>query len=308
MTLKKILSIPVLISLLSGLVTATASNYDCGTTGLKLLSLTETSVKLQYTVKGLQVVEFGICCGKNPGPVAKTDPTKTAYEGDARDIPTDVQFKASFTGLDEGTTYYARAYMVSKGNPVCYSDEISFTTERSQDFSYLLNGPKTDYYPNGKIARTYNLENGAVNGSVKTYSDSGKIVSDQNVVNGIPEGFTRGYFPNGQISDELFFRNGIQTGPSKKYYPDGTLKEDNMCSGEPDRLTCQMKSYYENGGLKSESSMSNGEFVYAITYDREGRVTSEQKPGSIISYWYDDDGSKHTSINGEKCQCAKCNR
>ncbi len=36
----------------------------------------------------------------------------------------------------------------------------------------------------------------------------------------------------------------------------------------------------------------------AISYDKEGRITSEEKDGNITSYWYEKDGKKHTIING----------
>ena len=218
----------------------------------------------------------------------------------------DVSFRESVTDLDSATTYYARAYIIDSGGKVYYSEEISFTTEKKEDFSSLLNGPKTEYYPNGTVARRYSVKDGVPYGSYKSYSDSGHIVSDQYLVDGVPNGMTRTFYSNGQTRSEVQYVDGLPQGERKEFFENGNIKTESMCSGEMDRLSCQIKSYYEEGGLKSESSTSNGEFVYSVTYDKEGRVTSEQKPGQVVSYWWDRDGAQHSSINGERCQCSKC--
>ena len=280
---------------------------SCSATGLKASSVTETKANLSYSVKGVQVTGFGVCYGKTESPSLRNSTIIKTYVGEARDIPMGVSFKESVTDLDTATTYHARAYIIDSGGKVYYSEDISFTTEKKEDFSSILNGPKVDYYPNGQVARRYTVRDGVPQGSYKSYSDSGKIVSDQYLVDGVPNGMTRTFFSNGNVRSEVQYVDGLPQGQSREFYQNGNIKSQSMCSGEMDKLTCQTTQYYEEGGVKSESAMAEGEFVYAITYDNEGRVTSEQKPGSTISYSYDNDGWKHTSINGEKCQCARCN-
>jgi antitoxin component YwqK of YwqJK toxin-antitoxin module len=279
----------------------------CSATGLKTSSVKETKASLGFSVKGTQVTGFGICYGKNQSPSLRNSEIIKSYTGEPRDIPMDVSFKESVTDLDTATTYYARAYIIDNGGKVYYSEEISFTTEKKEDFSSLLNGPKTEYYPNGKVARRYSVKDGVPDGSYKSYSDSGYIVFDQYLVDGVPDGMTRTFYSNGQVRSEVQYVDGLPQGESKEFYKNGNLKSESMCSGEMDKLSCQIRQYYEEGGIRSETIMSDGEFVSSVTYDKEGRVTSEQKPGLIISYWWDRDGAKHTSINGEKCQCSKCN-
>ncbi len=280
----------------------------CSATGLKASSVRETKANLGYSVKGSQVTGFGVCYGKTKEPSLRNSTIIRSYAGEARDIPMGVSFKESVTDLDTAATYYARAYIMDSGGKVYYSEEISFTTEKEKDFSGLLNGPKTDYYPNGRVARRYTVKNGVPEGSYKSYSDSGYIVADQYLVNGVPNGMTRTFYTNGQVRSEMQYVDGLPKGESKEYYRNGNIKSESMISGEMDKLSTQTRQYYEEGFLKSESIMSTGEFVYAVTYDKEGRVTSEQKPGTNISYSYDNDGWKHTSINGEKCECARCNK
>lgn len=285
-----------------------APQQSCSATGLKASSVKETKANLSFSVKGTQVTGFGVCYGKTQSPSLRSAAIIKSYVGEARDIPVGVSFKESVTDLDTATKYYARAYIMDSGGKVYYSEEISFTTEKEEDFSSLLNGPKTEYYPNGKVARRYTVKDGVPQGSYKSYSDSGKIVSDQYLVDGVPDGMTRTFYNNGNVRSELQYVDGLPQGESREYYENGNIKSEAMISGEMDKLTSQTKQYYEEGGLRSETMMAQGEFVYSVTYDKEGRVTSEQKPGSIISYSYDNDGWKHTSINGEKCQCARCNQ
>lgn len=69
---------------------------------------------------GLTVTAKGVVWSTSPGPTISL-PTKTS------DGPGDAAFASAVTGLDEGTTYYVRAYATnSKGTG--YGEERSFTT------------------------------------------------------------------------------------------------------------------------------------------------------------------------------------
>jgi antitoxin component YwqK of YwqJK toxin-antitoxin module len=164
----------------------------------------------------------------------------------------------------------------------------------------LLNGPKKEYYPNGKVCKEYTLKDGKIEGVYKFYSTLGKLVSEQYFKDGEPNGFLKTYYENGQLKSEGNMKPGGDiSGQAREYYEDGTLKSESMISGVAPELSTQSKTYSKEGKLLQESSVSNGEFVYSISYDDQGRVTCEQKPGQIISYWYErDTGKKHTSING----------
>jgi antitoxin component YwqK of YwqJK toxin-antitoxin module len=163
-----------------------------------------------------------------------------------------------------------------------------------------LNGPKKVYYQNGKLMKEYTLKDGKIEGSYRTYDMLGRLVSDQYCKGGIPDGSLKTYYPGGQLKSEGFVRaDGDISGPTREYFENGNIKTEGMISGKFPNISTQTKIYSEDGKLRSESRTSNGELEYAITYDQEGRVTSEQKPGQIISYWYENvTGKKHTSING----------
>lgn len=163
-----------------------------------------------------------------------------------------------------------------------------------------LNGPKKEYYQNGKIMKEYTLKDGKIEGSYKFYNTTGKLVSDQYFKDGEPNGYLKTYYENGHVKTEGNMKPGGDiSGASKEYYENGTLKSESMISGLAPNISSQTKLYSKDGKLQQEITVSQGELVYSVSYDDQGRVTSEQKPGQIISYWYErDTGKKHTSING----------
>lgn len=163
-----------------------------------------------------------------------------------------------------------------------------------------LNGPKKEYYANGKIMREYTLKDGKVDGSYKFYDELGRLVSDQMFKDGEPNGVLKTFYPSGQLKMVGNMRpNGDVTGQSKEYYENGMIKSESSISGQMPKISSNSKIYSKDGKLVQEINVSMGELVFSISYDDQGRVTSEEKPGQNISYWYErDTGKKHTSING----------
>ena len=283
-----------------------ATPISCSVTGLKATSVNETRASFSYQLKGSQIIEFGICYN------TEGEPTESSlkvvdYQDEPKDVPDYISFKTSIRGLTQATKYFVKAYVKSSGGEVSYSDEVEFSTPKEIDYAAMLNGPKAEYYPNGQVMRKYNLKDGKPDGLYQFYNDSGRLVSEQYLKEGIPEGLTTTFYRDGTKQSVTNYKDGLPQGESATYYPDGATKSKSVCTGDLTKPTCESKVYYPEGGLKTESAIANGEFVYAISYDKDGRVTSEEKPGSNISYSYDEDGWKHTSINGEKCQCSKCN-
>ena len=161
-----------------------------------------------------------------------------------------------------------------------------------------LNGTKKVYYPNGKIMKEYILKNGKLDGSYKFYNESGNLLTDQNFRNGMPDGYLKSYYENGQLHAELNLKDGIPQGSSKEYYENGTLKKESNLTGEPFELSGKSIIYFENGKVDTEITTSKGKLVYSISYDMEGRVTREDTEGKSITYWYENNGKRHVSING----------
>lgn len=279
---------------------------DCSVTGLKATSVTETRASLSYQLKGSQIAEFGICYNTEGKPTISSLKI-VDYQDEPKDVPDYISLKTSLKGLTQDTKYYVKAYLKNSQGELFYSDEVEFKTTKEIDYSAMLNGPKIEYYPNGKVAKKYKLKDGQIDGLYEFYSDSGYLVTSQTIKDGVPNGPYTTYYKDGKKQSVTNFKDGLPEGESTTYYPDGGTKSRSVCTGDIMKPSCEFQNYYPNGTLKSESKTANGELVYAIKYDDQGRVTSDEKPGFNISYGYDEDGWKHTSINGEKCQCARCN-
>jgi len=176
---------------------------------------------------------------------------------------------------------------------------MNLTNELTQKEDDPLNGPKKEYYPNGKIMKEYTLKDGQIDGSYKFYNSLGKLVSDQYYKDGVPDGLLRTYYENGQVKAEMNMKGYNISGPSNEYDEDGTLRKKSMISGEAPEISSQTTIYFKDGKVKSETTISQGKFVYSIGYDQKGRVAFEEKPGQSISYWYEEpSGKKHTNISG----------
>ena len=190
--------------------------------------------------------------------------------------------------------------MLSQTNSITHQRTQQSSLEPIQKDDDPLNGPKKEYYANGKIMREYTLKDGKVDGSYKFYNELGHLVSDQYYKDGEPNGYLKTFYPSGQLKSLGSMKPGGDiSGPAQEYYENGAIKSDGMISGQFPNISTQTKNYSEDGMLRSEIITSNGEFVFSVTYDDQGRVTSEQKPGQITSYWYErDTGKKHVSING----------
>lgn len=93
---------------------------------------------------------------------------------------------------------------------------------------------------------------------------------------------------------------GDVSGPSKEYYEDGALRKESNFTGQAPKFTGQTMTYAKNGQLINQTTIAQGELVYSVSYDDQGRVIWEDKPGQSIHYWYEEKtGKKHCSINGE---------
>lgn len=163
-----------------------------------------------------------------------------------------------------------------------------------------LNGPKKEYYPNGKICKQYTLSDGKINGLYKYFSEKGFLISEQSYTDGLPNGLMKTFYESGTVKSESYYKDGLATGQSKEYYENGTLKSDSQLSGNPWEYSGTTMLYFDTGTLNVKSIVENGKLVSAISYDKQGRVTSEEYEGKNISYWYEVNGKKHTIINGEE--------
>jgi len=162
----------------------------------------------------------------------------------------------------------------------------------------IINGHKAEYYPNGTIMREYDVTDGVIQGSYKFYNENGVLILDQYLTDGIPNGYYRTYFKSGHLQFEGFMKEGSFEGPSKEYYENGGIKTDRNTTGPAMNASGTVTDYNEDGIVISITVLAGGKPVSVKTYFADGREKGEQSEGRMVSYWYDIDGNKHTSING----------
>ena len=163
-----------------------------------------------------------------------------------------------------------------------------------------LNGPKKEYYSNGKVSKEYILENGQPKGIYKTYSEKGFLVAEQNLVDGVQQGIQKTFFESGQIESETNYEKGVPQGMKKEYYQNGPLKSESNLTGEPWEYSGYTNLFYENGSRMRETKVAKGKLVISISYDKQGRVTNEETDGHSTSYWYEEGTEKkHVIIDGK---------
>lgn len=182
-------------------------------------------------------------------------------------------------------------WLLSLGNTAIYSQNT-----KTDD---PLNGPKTEYYPNGKISKQYVLSDGKISGLYRFFSEKGFLVSEQSFTDGLPNGLMKTFYESGTVKSESYYKDGLATGQLKEYYENGTLKSDSKLTGNPWEYTGTTILYFDTGALSVKSIFEMGKLVSAIHYDKQGRITMEESEGKNITYWYENGtGKKHTSING----------
>lgn len=85
-----------------------------------------------------------------------------------------------------------------------------------------LNGLKSIYYENGKLAETQEYANGVMHGENLIYGANGNLLQYYNYNKGTLHGLTKIYNPKGVITQEGNYKDGLKDG-IWKYYEDGKV-------------------------------------------------------------------------------------
>ena len=91
-----------------------------------------------------------------------------------------------------------------------------------------LEGIRSVYYPNAKIAEETNYSNGIKNGFYKKYTVDGIILEESNYVKGQFDGKAIYREPNGNVASQGIYVNGKKKGMWQFYENGKLVKEENM--------------------------------------------------------------------------------
>lgn len=153
------------------------------------------------------------------------------------------QFFDLQTGAFNHSRIYAKGRLIGYISPDKPKDTVAITMETAKIVSH---------YPNGKVARTYEVKNGLREGEYKVF------------------------YENGQISSKSIYKKGLYDGPSLDWYPNGTVKEKS--NYVYDELDGERLLYYPNGQLMVKSIFKNGDKNgIEIHYDKAGKVTAKYR-------------------------------
>ena len=133
--------------------------------------------------------------------------------------------------------YSQKKFVVSEGNSVNKQNEGEWKYYHKDSKAIMtlenykngkLNGMRTVYFPNGKLAEEVNYTNGLKNGNYKNYSQTGIVLEDSNFKNDKYEGKAVYRDPLGNIAAEGNYSNNKKTGVWK-FYVNGVLEStENM--------------------------------------------------------------------------------
>jgi antitoxin component YwqK of YwqJK toxin-antitoxin module len=156
-------------------------------------------------------------------------------------------------------------------------------------------GLTTDYYENGKVAKTLNIIDGVTQGESPVYDELGEIIYVRKYENDILAGYTYNdakgqllpfkkidvgeakiscFFKNGKKSLDAIYVNGRLNGARTTYCSNGNVAKVQTYLN--DLLHGTSKTYYSNGILKTIEnhyySESQGDFKY---YYENGKLRKE---------------------------------
>lgn len=120
-----------------------------------------------------------------------------------------------------------------------------------------------EYYKNGKLKSEIPYNKGDINGVEKEYAENGELVVIDTLVNGQGSGEIRVYYGNGKIKIEYPFTKDRMMVEAKLYVP-GLI--DCVYAA----INGTIKTYYENGNLKSETICSEGKNGLTKRFDKNG--------------------------------------
>jgi len=99
-----------------------------------------------------------------------------------------------------------------------------------------LEGKRSVFYPNGKIAEEINFKNGVKEGAYKSYTENGVVIEQTNYKNGEYDGPAIYRESTGKIASEGVYVKGKKRG-IWKFYQDGKLvKQQNMSKEKTNKL------------------------------------------------------------------------
>ncbi len=117
-------------------------------------------------------------------------------------------------------------------------------------------GPRTEWFANGKKAKELVFRSGKQDGRYTTYFENGQIAEEGRHRAGVLEGRHVTYFENGQRKSDAEYRGGEQHGKVQRWNEDGQkIYEAEYRLGKPNGMVL---SWYDDGDKRDETEYRDG--------------------------------------------------
>lgn len=124
------------------------------------------------------------------------------------------------------------------------------------------------YYDNGNIKLSAEVEEGKRDGLVYEYYEDGTIKSKGEWHNGLVHGIVEHYYPSGKLKSSSKWVEGNQNGTLEEYYESGQLWASSTID---DNVKLETIFYYKDGAiLEKQRYNDNGELIEVIKFNEEG--------------------------------------
>jgi antitoxin component YwqK of YwqJK toxin-antitoxin module/tetratricopeptide (TPR) repeat protein len=199
-----------------------------------------------------------------------------------------------FYGADGKPTQSA-AIRASGGTLTFYDSLGIRISEGAYSFKGDKEGVYTYYYPNGAVSGRSIYRAGALDGPRVNYYLDGRLGDSINYVAGREEGYFAYYYENGRIRQDGWYDGGEKSGPCREYDALGNLTSDAyFLDGEQSGITT---NYSPNGRKTMEYRYKTGWLVHMTEWDSAGQVLQDRDipPGETEYHTWFAPGKEATS-------------
>ncbi len=154
---------------------------------------------------------------------------------------------------------------LKEGLAIAYYGDGKIMEEGVYEASLKVGAHKS-YWENGRQKSQVEYLDGKREGLARYYYDTGELEREIPYAADTPNGEEKMYYKSGKPLASQSYQQGKAKGVGKKFYESGAMQEASFFD------MGLIKTYFENGGLKSKLVTATGEYV---EYDNEGAVVFE---------------------------------
>ena len=156
------------------------------------------------------------------------------------------------------------------------------------------------YYPNGNLRKTIKTK-GSRTEEIKEYSKTGLLLTD--IIFNTDTILTEKYYGSGQLrmkTNKTYDDNAVMSFVSREYFYDNGRPRYEV-SRQQDKLLFTEKTYYINGGIKTETIQTSPLSFIVKEYNKDGELVknTQNLASTILVKNYENNELKSVTLNGK---------